>query len=685
LAGEAEKLPNDSPAAAARTKMKKQTARTSSPHSLHPADHASALRDYAAVIKADPKNLGAAVGLAAALDALGRTGQAIVAYSAVIRADPAHVRALFARGSLYNRVGDFERANCDLERALELDGKLQQAAAAGGEEAEAAGGKAGGGSSLSMAARAGPAAAAAQAAATSSSSPPAAAGQADPTARHLPSRPRSLSPVVIAKASFSVPAATAAAAAAQAAAAQASPCPPSAAAAAERHRAAGYKARKEGDLAGALARYTRALALHPTLFEALFDRAFLYHQLGKLDASVSDYTAALALAPNAPAAAAVYFNRGISLDSKGDPASTRAAVEDFTSSLATAPGAHAADSYHNRGYARRRLGQLDEAVADYSAALKVDPDHLRARLNRAAVLARVNTPASLAIARADYEAAVKIDPTNVGAHHLLGGLLERAGLEREAEAALTKAIDAAGRGGAGASSAAPSLHARGALRERAGTTSAAALVDLRAAAAADPSVLAFHHALAAALRGRGRHGDAVAALTTALAACTVADPPTLAARGAANRRSGRYGEAAADYLAAIAASPPAPSQPPLRFHQCAGFCLAKAGNFAGAVAQYDVVLGPDAVGGGGCSDLHARLNRGTCLSRLGRLDDALADLDAVLAADPPSAIAAAAYMNKGSCLDACGPARREEAVECYTLALTADAEAAAVAAGEDEG
>ena len=154
--------------------------------SLSPADPAAALRDYAAVVRSEPNHLPAALGVATALDALGKTDAAITAYSAVLRADPAHVRALFARGSLYNRVGDFERANCDLERALELDGKREEEGGAngGGAAAKKAGSKGG----LPVAARAG--------AATASASPP-------PYARQPPLRPRSVSPIVVAKATFS--------------------------------------------------------------------------------------------------------------------------------------------------------------------------------------------------------------------------------------------------------------------------------------------------------------------------------------------------------------------------------------------------------------------------------------------------------------------------------------------------
>jgi Flp pilus assembly protein TadD len=45
------------------------------------------------------------------------------------------------------------------------------------------------------------------------------------------------------------------------------------------------------------------------------------------------------------------------------------------------------ETLHNRGVTRRRLGQLEEAVADFSRALQLDSDLRLAYRNRALALA----------------------------------------------------------------------------------------------------------------------------------------------------------------------------------------------------------------------------------------------------------------------------------------------------------
>ena len=171
-------------------------------------------------------------------------------------------------------------------------------------------------------------------------------------------------------------------------------------------------------------------------------------------------------------------------------------------------------------------------------------------------------------------------------------------------------------------------------------------------------------------------------MTAAVAACAPKDAPALLpALGAALRRDGKHEAAADAYLRAIAAASSSGGPAPARYLICAGFCLAKVGEFERAVELYNIVLGP-CDSQGTCGDVHARLNRCACLLQLRRPLEGVADADAVIASGPPAATLAAALMNKGACLDAAG--RREESIKAYELALSADAEAAAIAAGGEE-
>jgi len=53
-------------------------------------------------------------------------------------------------------------------------------------------------------------------------------------------------------------------------------------------------------------------------------------------------------------------------------------------------------------------GRLPEAIAEYQAAVRIDPDFFEARVNLANTLAR--TPGRLPEAIAEYEAALRIRP-----------------------------------------------------------------------------------------------------------------------------------------------------------------------------------------------------------------------------------------------------------------------------------
>ena len=57
------------------------------------------------------------------------------------------------------------------------------------------------------------------------------------------------------------------------------------------------------------------------------------------------------------------------------------AIDDFTRAIAEDP--NNADFYHNRGFAKRKLGDFPGAVLDYTAAIRLNANHHRAYYNRA--------------------------------------------------------------------------------------------------------------------------------------------------------------------------------------------------------------------------------------------------------------------------------------------------------------
>ena len=162
-----------------------------------------------------------------------------------------------------------------------------------------------------------------------------------------------------------------------------------------------------------------------------------------------------------------------------------------------------------QGIAKAELGQYQEAIADYDAALGLDPDHVEAWINRSLAQIRLGRYAE---AIADYDAALGLDPDNAWALNYRGWA--KAQLGRYAEA----------------------------------------VADYDAALHLDPD-----NAWALNQRGRakaqlGRYAEAIADHDAALRL----DPDdvwTLNYRGQAKAQLGRYAEAIADYDAALRLDP----------------------------------------------------------------------------------------------------------------------------------
>lgn len=97
----------------------------------------------------------------------------------------------------------------------------------------------------------------------------------------------------------------------------------------------------------------------------LLNRGLALDQLGKRDAALADFTAALSdpALPGAARARAL-FDRGVVHDERADPDK---AIADYTAALRHEP--HFAAALNNRGNAYRRLGRLRAARRDYEASL----------------------------------------------------------------------------------------------------------------------------------------------------------------------------------------------------------------------------------------------------------------------------------------------------------------------------
>jgi tetratricopeptide (TPR) repeat protein len=125
-------------------------------------------------------------------------------------------------------------------------------------------------------------------------------------------------------------------------------------------------------------------------------RGLIRARMGNHRGAITDYTQALALAPDA----ATYAYRGWTYLATDAPP---LALSDFQDAIRLRP--ESGDAHNGRGYARVRLGEYREAVADAKAALRLGPRDSRLFWNAARIYAQAAGKLDADAARWDREAA----------------------------------------------------------------------------------------------------------------------------------------------------------------------------------------------------------------------------------------------------------------------------------------
>lgn len=135
--------------------------------------------------------------------------------------------------------------------------------------------------------------------------------------------------------------------------------------------------------------------------DVFLDRGIAYADLGRPEAAIADYTAAIKLQPAYPEA---YYDRARAYERVGD---LSRALNDYGSAIRQNP--KDADSYLNRGLIYLNMRRFDEAIGDFTRSHDLDPKNVWPLANRGLAYAWKRDTAH---ARQDFAAVRAIDPAN---------------------------------------------------------------------------------------------------------------------------------------------------------------------------------------------------------------------------------------------------------------------------------
>ncbi len=178
---------------------------------------------------------------------------------------------------------------------------------------------------------------------------------------------------------------------------------------AEDYKKMAFELYQEGDYDGAIAAYTKAIALNSKDAVACNNRGAAYAKKGEYDRAITDYNKAIALNPkNANA----YSNRGSIYYRKGEH---DRAIKDHDEAIVLNP--KHAKAYNNRGNAYGGKGEYNRAIADYDKAIAINPKYADAYSNRGATYYEKD---EYNRAIADYDKAIVLNPKHAGSYNNRG-------------------------------------------------------------------------------------------------------------------------------------------------------------------------------------------------------------------------------------------------------------------------
>jgi tetratricopeptide (TPR) repeat protein len=201
------------------------------------------------------------------------------------------------------------------------------------------------------------------------------------------------------------------------------------------HIGRGFLFRVRGDLDSAIADYTKAIEIDSTHALPYIRRAEAYRDKGDVDSALADYAKVIEMDPLPKEDAHAYYNRGIAYEGKSD---FNRAIADFTKAIEIDP--KFAIAYNSRCGLRARANlDLPLALSDCDDAVRLAPNNASMVGSRGFVYLRLDR---LDEAIADYDAALKINPKQVGALYGRGLAKRKKGdqVGGDADIAAAKAI-----------------------------------------------------------------------------------------------------------------------------------------------------------------------------------------------------------------------------------------------------
>lgn len=158
----------------------------------------------------------------------------------------------------------------------------------------------------------------------------------------------------------------------------------------------GLQRHQAGDIAGAIAAYTRAIDLDQKYADAYNNRGVAYMTQKDYPAAVADFTHSLEISPSD----AAYNNRGNIYFSQNK---TEEAIADFTEGIKVKASA---EGYANRGIAYQQTNREALALTDYGRALELNPKFGRAYVLRGLILLKRGESAG---AQKDFDKGFQLD------------------------------------------------------------------------------------------------------------------------------------------------------------------------------------------------------------------------------------------------------------------------------------